>query len=261
MAERQHWLMKSEPDELSIDDLARVGTEPWTGVRNYAARGFLRAMRVGDAVLFHHSSVQPPGVAGIARVARTGVVDETQFDPRSDYYDPRATRQQPIWDCVEVEWVEKLPHFVSMERMRADPRCADMMVLRRGMRLSVQPVTAAQYAAVVALGRTPPEVGDVDVPRARRASPPRGPAAVRLGRPEAMRAAQREVAAGVVRPRPPARSAAAARPGPRARAAAAPRASPSAAAARPGPRARAAAAPRASPSATARQPAPARKRG
>jgi predicted RNA-binding protein with PUA-like domain len=130
--------------------------EPWSGVRNYMARFYMRAMQIGDEVLFHHSNVDPPGVAGLARVVRTGVLDEKQFDPQSDYYDPKATRDKPIWDCVDVEYVGKLPHFVSMDRMRAEPACADMFVLRRGMRLSVQPVTPAEFAAVVALGNTPP---------------------------------------------------------------------------------------------------------
>ena len=156
MADKQHWLMKSEPDEFSIDDLARVRVEPWSGVRSFMARFHLRKMRVGDEVLFHHSSCDPPGVAGLARVVRTNVVDEKQFDRRSPYYDPKATPEAPIWDCVDVEYVATLPHFVSMDRMRAEPACAGMLVLKRGMRLSVQPVTPEEYAAVVALGQTPP---------------------------------------------------------------------------------------------------------
>jgi len=103
------WLMKSEPEAFGIADLARVKVEPWTGVRSYFARAHMRAMAVGDPVLFHHSNATPPGVAGLARVVRTGVVDETQFDPDSKYYDPKATRDKPIWDCVEVEYVETLP--------------------------------------------------------------------------------------------------------------------------------------------------------
>jgi predicted RNA-binding protein with PUA-like domain len=156
MADKQHWLMKSEPEEFSIDDLARVRVEPWSGVRSYMARAHLRKMQVGDEVLFHHSSVDPPGVAGLARVVRTGVLDEKQFDRKSPYFDPKATREAPIWDCVDVEYVATFPHFVSMDRLRAEPACADMLVLKRGMRLSVQPVAPAEYAAVVALGSTPP---------------------------------------------------------------------------------------------------------
>jgi predicted RNA-binding protein with PUA-like domain len=171
----KHWLMKSEPDAFGIADLARVGVEPWTGVRSFFARAHMRAMSVGDGVLFHHSSADPPGVAGVARVVRTRVVDETQFDPASKYYDPKATRELPIWDCVEVEYVETLPHFVSMDRMRGTPELADMMVLRRGMRLSVQPVTELEFATVVDLGhRAPPaELG------AKPASKPRPPKARR----------------------------------------------------------------------------------
>jgi predicted RNA-binding protein with PUA-like domain len=154
----QYWLMKSEPDQFGIADLARVKVEPWTGVRSFFARAHMRAMTVGDAVLFHHSGAKPPGVAGLARVVRTGVVDETQFDPDSKYYDPRATREAPIWDCVEVEYVSTLPHFVAMDRIRAEPALAEMLLLRRGMRLSVQPATEAEYEAIVALGHTaPPE--------------------------------------------------------------------------------------------------------
>jgi len=153
---KQFWLMKSEPDQFGIADLARVQIEPWTGVRSYFARAHMRAMAVDDAVLFHHSNATPPGVAGLARVVRTGVIDETQFDPNSKYYDPKATREQPIWDCVEVAYVGTLPHFVSLDRIRAEPPLADMMLLRRGMRLSVQPVTEAQYDAIVALGNIAP---------------------------------------------------------------------------------------------------------
>jgi predicted RNA-binding protein with PUA-like domain len=149
--------MKSEPEQFGIADLARVRIEPWTGVRSFFARAHMRAMSVGDEVLFHHSSVSPPGVAGLARVARTQVVDETQFDPASPYHDPKATREQPIWDCVEVEYLATLPHFVSMDRMRAEPRLADMILLQgRGMRLSVQPVTEIEFQAVVELGQTAP---------------------------------------------------------------------------------------------------------
>jgi len=148
--------MKSEPDQFGIADLARVKVEPWTGVRSYFARAHMRAMSVGDAVLFHHSNATPPGVAGLARVVRTGVIDETQFDPESPYYDPKATRDAPIWDCVEVEYVATLPHFVALDRIRAEPRLGDMLLVQRGMRLSVQPVTEAQYEVIVALGDTAP---------------------------------------------------------------------------------------------------------
>ena len=179
MADKQHWLMKSEPEEFSIDDLARVRVEPWSGVRSYMARAHLRRMQVGDEVLFHHSSVEPPGVAGLARVVRTGVLDEKQFDRRSPYYDPKATREAPIWDCVDVEYVATFTHFVSMDRLRAEPACGSMLVLKRGMRLSVQPVTPDEYAAVVALGSTPPPVVEAPptpAPRQPAATKPRASA-------------------------------------------------------------------------------------
>jgi predicted RNA-binding protein with PUA-like domain len=153
---KRYWLMKSEPDTFSIADLERVKVEPWSGVRSYFARNHMRAMSVGDDVLFHHSSVDPPGVAGLAKIVRTGVVDETQFDPDGKYYDPKATREAPVWDCVDVEFVETFPHFVSMDRMRGERALADMMVLKRGMRLSVQPVEDAEYARIVELGHTAP---------------------------------------------------------------------------------------------------------
>ena len=171
-----YWLMKSEPDTFGIADLERVKVEPWTGVRSFFARAHMRAMSVGDDVLFHHSNASPPGVAGLARVVKTQVVDETQFDPQSPYHDPRATRDKPIWDCVEVEYVGTLPYFVSMDRMRAEPRLADMILLQgRGMRLSVQPVTEGEYAAVVDLGNTeppppPPKPPRVKAPRAGKAA-------------------------------------------------------------------------------------------
>jgi predicted RNA-binding protein with PUA-like domain len=168
---KQFWLMKSEPDTFGIDDLARVKIEPWTGVRSYFARAHMRAMSVGDAVLFHHSNTTPPGIAGLARVVRTLVVDETQFDPSSKYHDPKATRDRPIWDCVEVEYVATLPHFVAMDRVRAEPALSDMLLLRRGMRLSVQPVTEAEYEAIVALGQIAPPAGDRPASSPRRSKP------------------------------------------------------------------------------------------
>jgi len=151
---KQYWLMKSEPDSFSIADLERVRVEPWSGVRNYMARANMRKMQIGDEVLFHHSSVDPPGVAGLARVVHTNVVDETQFNPESQYYDPKATREKPVWDCVDVEYVTTLPNFVPIERMRGDPVLVDMLLLKRGMRLSVQPITESEYTRVVALSET-----------------------------------------------------------------------------------------------------------
>ena len=152
----KHWLMKTEPDQFSIADLERVKVEPWSGVRSVFARFHMRAMTVGDPVLFYHSSCEPPGVAGLARVARTTVIDETQFDPLSPYYDAKSTREKPIWDCVDVEYVETFPHFVSLPRIKAEKSLRKMVLLRIG-RLSVQPVTEKQYDKIVELGHTQEE--------------------------------------------------------------------------------------------------------
>jgi predicted RNA-binding protein with PUA-like domain len=152
----QYWLMKTEPDSFSIADLERVGVEPWSGVRNRMARNFMRKMQVGDRVLFYHSSTEPPGVAGLADVERTGVIDETQFDPKSPYFDPDAKRDKPEWDCVDVKYVSKLPHYVSLARIRADPELANLMLLK-WLRLSVMPVSEDEYKRILALG-------DIDAP-------------------------------------------------------------------------------------------------
>jgi len=149
----KHWLMKSEPEEFSIADLARKRSEPWSGVRSMFARFQMRNMTVGDAVLFYHSSCQPPGVAGLATVTKVRVVDETQFDPKSKYYDEKSTREKPKWDCVEVEYVSTLPNLVVLERIRGEKPLAEMVLLRQG-RLSVQPVSEAEYQHIVALAAT-----------------------------------------------------------------------------------------------------------
>lgn len=151
----KYWLMKTEPDTFSISDLERVKVEPWSGVRSTFARFHMRKMEVGDLALFYHSSVIPPGAVGVAKIVRTKVVDQTQFDPNSQYYEPKSTTEKPIWDCVDVEYVETFPHQVTLERMRADPMLADMPVLRIG-RLSVQPCAEHEYLRVVELGQTPP---------------------------------------------------------------------------------------------------------
>ncbi len=166
----RHWLMKTEPDTFSITDLERVRVEPWSGVRSFFARAHMRNMSVGDSVLFYHSSVQPPGVAGLAKVSRVGVVDETQFDPKSPYFDEKATREKPIWDCVDVEFVQVFPHYVTLERLRHDPDLAEMAVLKIG-RLSVQPVTPDEYTRVVEMSATPSPVFDKPKPAKKTSKP------------------------------------------------------------------------------------------
>ena len=147
----QYWLMKSEPDEFSIDDLAKSPrkTGPWTGVRNYQARNFMRdRMQVGDGVLFYHSSCPEPGIAGLAEVAHAAYPDATQFDPKSKYYDAKSTRENPRWLHVDVKFVKKTP-LLSLDEMRAMPALRDMVTLRRGNRLSITPVTPAEWKAIL----------------------------------------------------------------------------------------------------------------
>ncbi|WP_395700645.1 EVE domain-containing protein [Aquabacterium sp.] len=145
-----YWLMKSEPDECSIDDLAAAPrqTVPWVGVRNYQARNFMRdAMRVGDGVLFYHSSCAEPGIAGLAQVASSAYPDATQFDPDSPYHDPKSRPEEPRWLHVDVKLVRKT-RLLSLKDMRALPQLATMRVLQPGNRLSITPVTPAEWQAV-----------------------------------------------------------------------------------------------------------------
>jgi predicted RNA-binding protein with PUA-like domain len=148
--ETSYWLMKSEPDVYSIDTLAGEQIGTWEGVRNYQARNHMRAMKQGDLALFYHSSVVPPGVVGVMRIQREAYPDPTQFDAKSPYYDEKSTPAAPRWDRVNVEFVEKLPRLVTLDELKSDPRYADMLVIRRGMRLSVQPVSASDFKAIVA---------------------------------------------------------------------------------------------------------------
>ena len=142
----KHWLMKSEPEVFSIDDLQTRGTSLWDGVRNYQARNFMmNDMKIGDAVLFYHSSSEPPGVAGLAQVVETALPDPTQFELKSEYFDVKATKAKPIWFAVRVGFGEKFPQLVSLDEMRGAEKLRAMLVLKRGQRLSIQPVTALEY--------------------------------------------------------------------------------------------------------------------
>ena len=148
-----YWLMKSEPSEVSIDDLAAAPskTVAWFGVRNYQARNFMRDdMAVGDGVLFYHSSCPEPGVAGIAKVSSKPYPDDTQFDPKSHYYDPKSTREDPRWQLVDVKLVRKT-RLLPLAAMREAPQLASMRLLQRGNRLSITPVTPQEWEAVLAL--------------------------------------------------------------------------------------------------------------
>lgn len=148
-----YWLMKSEPDEVSVDDAlaAPDATVPWTGVRNYQARNFMRdQMRVGDGVLFYHSSCAEPGIVGIARVASTAYPDPTQFDRKSPYYDAASKQDAPRWLLVDVQVVKKTRNL-TLPELRADPELADLVVLRKGNRLSITPVEARHWKHIVKL--------------------------------------------------------------------------------------------------------------
>ena len=142
--------MKSEPDEFSIDDLAKAPkrTTPWFGVRNYQARNFMRdEMRVGDRAFFYHSSCPEPGIAGIVEISKLAYPDATQFDPKSEYYDAKSTREAPRWVNVDVKLVQKT-RLVGMPELRATRGLEDMVTLRRGNRLSITPVTAAEWKII-----------------------------------------------------------------------------------------------------------------
>ena len=148
-----YWLMKSEPSVYSIDNLARDGVSGWEGVRNYQARNLMRdEMKCGDRALFYHSNTTPPGVAGVMRVVREAYPDDTALDPASPYHDPRSRDGRTVWVRVDLAFEARLPTFVSLDRMKADPALEGMLVTRRGMRLSVQPVEPAHFAHVLRLG-------------------------------------------------------------------------------------------------------------
>ena len=147
-----HWLMKSEPDTFSIDDLARRGREPWDGVRNYQARNFMRdGMRVGDGVFFYHSNCAEPGIVGLAEVASEAYPDPSQFDPKSDYFDPGASRDNPRWMLVDVGFVRKLKRTITLKELQALPAFAEMPLVRKGNRLSVMPVKATEWKTILGL--------------------------------------------------------------------------------------------------------------
>jgi len=153
LGQRQFWLMKSEPAECSILDLARApqATLPWVGVRNYQARNFMRdSMAVGDGVLFYHSSCAEPGIAGLAQVASAAYPDATQFDAASPYFDAKARPDAPRWLHVDVRWVATTP-LLSLPRMRQTPELSDMLVLKPGNRLSITPVSALHWHTITAL--------------------------------------------------------------------------------------------------------------
>jgi predicted RNA-binding protein with PUA-like domain len=147
-----HWLVKSEPDEFSIDRLAKVKREPWSGVRNYQARNFMRdGMQLGDAVFFYHSNCDVPGIVGLCTVAKLAYPDPTQFDPKSDYFDPASPRGNPRWLCVDVAFERKLKRTITLDELKLMDGLGDFALTRRGNRLSVLPVTAAQWNKILSV--------------------------------------------------------------------------------------------------------------
>ncbi len=158
MAEPRCWLFKSEPSSYSYDDLESEDdqTAEWDGVRNYQARNFIRDdMAVGDQVLFYHSNAKPPGVVGIACIVREGYPDTTAWDPNSRYYDPKSDPANPTWMMVDIKADRRLPRFISLNELKANPSLVDMMVTKRGQRLSVQPVKPEEWAEVITMAERP----------------------------------------------------------------------------------------------------------
>lgn len=152
-AAKKYWLLKTEPDSYGIDDLKRDGKTPWDGVRNYQARNFMRdEMSVGDFALFYHSSSDPTGVAGVCKVVGPARFDPTALDPKDHHFDPKATAENPIWSLVDVGFVTKFKSIVALQALKADDRLDGMMVLAKGSRLSVQPVSEAHFRIVCELG-------------------------------------------------------------------------------------------------------------
>jgi len=152
------WLVKSEPDAYSYDDLERDGRTMWDGVRNYQARNFMRdEMRVGDAVLFYHSNIAAPAVVGVARVASEPYPDPTQFEAGDPHFDPKASEDAPRWVVVDLEPMRRLPEPVALERLKEDPEVEGLALVRRGNRLSVMPVSHAHYRHVLRLGGLDPD--------------------------------------------------------------------------------------------------------
>lgn len=156
MARRpSYWLMKSEPDVYSYAHLeaAPKQTTLWDGVRNYQARNMMRdEMKVGDLILYYHSNTKPPGVAGVARVVKEGYPDPTQFDPKDSHFDPKSQEANPRWFVVDIQAVAALKSYVSLDDIKANGKLADMAVVQRGQRLSVQPVAAAHFREVLRMG-------------------------------------------------------------------------------------------------------------
>ncbi|MFN6339390.1 MAG: EVE domain-containing protein [Cyanobacteriota bacterium] len=147
----RHWLMKSEPEAYSIEDLAREGTTLWDGIRNYQARNFMRSMQIGDRAFFYHSNTSPPGIVGLMEVSETGIIDPSQFEATSKYFDPRSSPQAPRWDCVRLRYLRTFQRLLSLEVLRESFDEQDLGVVRRGNRLSILPVSEPSARRLYAL--------------------------------------------------------------------------------------------------------------
>lgn len=143
---QKYWLMKSEPDAYSIDDLKKDQKTWWEGVRNYQARNFMmQQMQVGDVVLFYHSSTEPPGIAGLAKICHLAQPDKSQFDQKSDFFEPKASLAKPMWFCVQVQFEKKFKSLLNLSALRAEKKLQKMALLQKGQRLSVQPVSEDEF--------------------------------------------------------------------------------------------------------------------
>lgn len=152
--QKKYWLMKSEPDVFSIDHLQKDKTTWWEGVRNYQARNFMmNDMQENDEVLFYHSNAEPPGIAGIAIVLGKARPDPTQFDKKSDYFDPKATLEKPNWFCVQLSFNSKFKKYIPLEKLKSDTNCTELLVIKKGQRLSIQPVLEKDFIYLTSLGQ------------------------------------------------------------------------------------------------------------
>jgi len=172
----KYWLIKSEPETFSIQDLARAPkkTTSWEGVRNYQARNFLRAMQQGDLAIYYHSNAEPSAAVGVAKVVREAYPDHTAWDPTSDYHDPKASPDRPLWSMVDVQLVEIFPREIPLEELRGVKALAGMELLRRGSRLSVTPVSPAEFRTIEKLAHAKPPATAARATRAKPANTRRG---------------------------------------------------------------------------------------
>lgn len=151
----QYWLMKSEPDSYSIEQFAKDKNTLWTGVRNYQARNFMMdAMKPGDLFFFYHSNAEPSGIVGIGKITKVAVVDPTALDRKSDYFDPKSSTEKPIWYCAEVQFIKKFKSILSLQDLKAQKNLSELLLLQKGQRLSVQPVSATHFQIIEKLAQS-----------------------------------------------------------------------------------------------------------